>query len=61
MKKLKKSGWVDISKKSDMEWMSQWIISGLAWEFYKKHKFWPTRINLESIMVKGRNISVEME
>jgi len=60
MKKITKSKWIDVPHQNDMEWIGQWIMASLAWEFYKKNKRWPTKLKSDSIIVKGRNLSVEM-
>ena len=60
-KKTKSDPWLYIYQKSDVEWIGEWIMANLAWEFYKKNKRFPTKLKKDSIVVKGRNLSVEME
>jgi hypothetical protein len=52
--------WIDIPPQTGLGWMGQWIMASLAWEFYKNNKRWPTRLKKDSIVVRGRNISVDM-
>ena len=59
-KKTKTDPWTYIPQQDTMAWTAQYIMAGLAWEFYKQNKRWPTKFRGDSIMVKGRNITVEM-
>ena len=61
MKKIKKTGWLYMPQQTDMEWIGQWLVLSLAFEFHKKNKRWPVKLKRSSVRVKGRVISVEME